>query len=186
MALFLSIFDAGANLTPRARSTAVQGAARLRGRGSPGCVPPARAARGAYPGRPPCAASADRMFGFLQPQLVLGGPAQTASLGTAAAVQTGTPQRTVPGATATSTATTVSAASRAAQAQWCVRRTPHSDRGPDSGAEGVTCGLCDVACAAQPTPMLRLCHPCSAGVSGPAALFSDCAGVSAEHFHERW
>lgn len=49
-------------------------------------------------------------FGFLQPQLVLGGAAQTASLGTATAVQTGTPQRTVPGATTTSTAATVSAA----------------------------------------------------------------------------
>uniref|UniRef100_A0A8W4FDS2 TATA-box binding protein associated factor 4 n=2 Tax=Sus scrofa TaxID=9823 RepID=A0A8W4FDS2_PIG len=45
-------------------------------------------------------------FGFLQPQLVLGGTAQTASLGTATAVQTGTPQRTVPGATPTSTAAT--------------------------------------------------------------------------------
>ncbi|XP_008568789.1 PREDICTED: transcription initiation factor TFIID subunit 4 [Galeopterus variegatus] len=42
----------------------------------------------------------------MQPQLVLGGAAQTASLGTATAVQTGTPQRTVPGATATSTAAT--------------------------------------------------------------------------------
>lgn len=51
-------------------------------------------------------------FGFLQPQLVLGGTAQTASLGTATAVQTGTPQRTVPGATPTSTAATVSAALR--------------------------------------------------------------------------
>ncbi|XP_069898122.1 transcription initiation factor TFIID subunit 4-like [Dipodomys merriami] len=42
----------------------------------------------------------------VQPQLVLGGSAQTASLGTATAVQTGTPQRTVPGATTTSTAAT--------------------------------------------------------------------------------
>uniref|UniRef100_I3LSM9 TATA-box binding protein associated factor 4 n=1 Tax=Sus scrofa TaxID=9823 RepID=I3LSM9_PIG len=42
----------------------------------------------------------------VQPQLVLGGTAQTASLGTATAVQTGTPQRTVPGATPTSTAAT--------------------------------------------------------------------------------
>ncbi|XP_069351684.1 transcription initiation factor TFIID subunit 4 [Eulemur rufifrons] len=42
----------------------------------------------------------------VQPQLVLGGAAQTASLGTATAVQTGTPQRTVPGATTTSTAAT--------------------------------------------------------------------------------
>ncbi|KAL0594548.1 Transcription initiation factor TFIID subunit 4 [Plecturocebus cupreus] len=39
-------------------------------------------------------------------QLVLGGAAQTASLGTATAVQTGTPQRTVPGTTATSSAAT--------------------------------------------------------------------------------
>ncbi|KAM8775821.1 LOW QUALITY PROTEIN: transcription initiation factor TFIID subunit 4 [Rhynchonycteris naso] len=42
----------------------------------------------------------------VQPQLVLGGAAQTASLGTATAVQTGTPQRTVPGASTTSTAAT--------------------------------------------------------------------------------
>uniref|UniRef100_A0A2K6M4L3 TATA-box binding protein associated factor 4 n=1 Tax=Rhinopithecus bieti TaxID=61621 RepID=A0A2K6M4L3_RHIBE len=42
----------------------------------------------------------------VQPQLVLGGAAQTASLGTATAVQTGTPQRTVPGATTTSSAAT--------------------------------------------------------------------------------
>ncbi|XP_006769636.1 PREDICTED: transcription initiation factor TFIID subunit 4, partial [Myotis davidii] len=42
----------------------------------------------------------------VQPQLVLGGAAQTASIGTATAVQTGTPQRTVPGATTTSTAAT--------------------------------------------------------------------------------
>ncbi|XP_076973089.1 transcription initiation factor TFIID subunit 4 [Tamandua tetradactyla] len=42
----------------------------------------------------------------VQPQLVLGGTAQTASLGTATAVQTGTAQRTVPGAAATSTAAT--------------------------------------------------------------------------------
>ncbi|XP_051040872.1 transcription initiation factor TFIID subunit 4 [Phodopus roborovskii] len=42
----------------------------------------------------------------VQPQLVLGGSAQTASLGTATAVQTGTPQRTVPGASTTSTAAT--------------------------------------------------------------------------------
>nr|XP_012806882.2 transcription initiation factor TFIID subunit 4 [Jaculus jaculus] len=42
----------------------------------------------------------------VQPQLVLGGSAQTASLGTATAVQTGTPQRTVPGTTTTSTAAT--------------------------------------------------------------------------------
>nr|XP_010952663.1 transcription initiation factor TFIID subunit 4 [Camelus bactrianus] len=42
----------------------------------------------------------------VQPQLVLGGAAQTTSLGTATAVQTGTPQRTVPGATTTSTAAT--------------------------------------------------------------------------------
>ncbi|XP_023597189.1 transcription initiation factor TFIID subunit 4 [Trichechus manatus latirostris] len=41
----------------------------------------------------------------VQPQLVLGGTAQTASLGTAT-VQTGTPQRTVPGAATTSTAAT--------------------------------------------------------------------------------
>lgn len=48
---------------------------------------------------------------LLQPQLVLGGSAQTASLGTATAVQTGTPQRTVPGAATTTTAATVRAAS---------------------------------------------------------------------------
>ncbi|XP_050008852.1 transcription initiation factor TFIID subunit 4 isoform X4 [Alexandromys fortis] len=42
----------------------------------------------------------------VQPQLVLGGSAQTASLGTATAVQTGTPQRTVPGASTASTAAT--------------------------------------------------------------------------------
>ncbi|XP_010636504.3 transcription initiation factor TFIID subunit 4, partial [Fukomys damarensis] len=42
----------------------------------------------------------------VQPQLVLGGSAQTASLGTATAVQTGAPQRTVPGATTTTTAAT--------------------------------------------------------------------------------
>ncbi|XP_011381286.2 transcription initiation factor TFIID subunit 4 [Pteropus vampyrus] len=42
----------------------------------------------------------------VQPQLVLGGTAQTTSLGTATAVQTGTPQRSVPGATTTSTAAT--------------------------------------------------------------------------------
>ncbi|XP_025787912.1 transcription initiation factor TFIID subunit 4 [Puma concolor] len=42
----------------------------------------------------------------VQPQLVLGGAAQTTSLGTATTVQTGTPQRTVPGATTTSTAAT--------------------------------------------------------------------------------
>ncbi|XP_063104147.1 transcription initiation factor TFIID subunit 4 isoform X2 [Cavia porcellus] len=42
----------------------------------------------------------------VQPQLVLGGSAQTASLGTATAVQTGTPQRTVPGAATTTTAAT--------------------------------------------------------------------------------
>lgn len=42
----------------------------------------------------------------LQPQIVLGGTAQTTALGTATAVQTGT-QRTVQGATATSTAATV-------------------------------------------------------------------------------
>ncbi|XP_029773848.1 transcription initiation factor TFIID subunit 4-like, partial [Suricata suricatta] len=42
----------------------------------------------------------------VQPQLVLGGAAQTTSLGTATTVQTGTPQRAVPGATATSTAAT--------------------------------------------------------------------------------
>ncbi|EHB07485.1 Transcription initiation factor TFIID subunit 4 [Heterocephalus glaber] len=41
----------------------------------------------------------------VQPQLVLGGSAQTASLGTATAVQTGTPQRTVPGAATTTAAT---------------------------------------------------------------------------------
>lgn len=51
-------------------------------------------------------------FGFSQPQLVLGGAAQTTSLGTATAVQTATPQRTVPGATTASTAATVRAASR--------------------------------------------------------------------------
>lgn len=43
----------------------------------------------------------------LQPQIVLGGTAQTTTLGTATAVQTGTPQRTVQGTTATSTAATV-------------------------------------------------------------------------------
>lgn len=42
----------------------------------------------------------------VQPQLVLGGSAQPASLGTATAVQTGTPQRTVTGASTTSTAAT--------------------------------------------------------------------------------
>ncbi|NXX58274.1 TAF4 factor, partial [Scopus umbretta] len=42
----------------------------------------------------------------VQPQIVLGGTAQTTTLGTATAVQTGTPQRTVQGATATSTAAT--------------------------------------------------------------------------------
>ncbi|XP_063153047.1 transcription initiation factor TFIID subunit 4 isoform X1 [Candoia aspera] len=42
----------------------------------------------------------------VQPQIVLGSPAQTTALGTATAVQTGTPQRTVQGATATSTAAT--------------------------------------------------------------------------------
>ncbi|GAB1287304.1 TATA-box-binding protein-associated factor 4 [Apodemus speciosus] len=42
----------------------------------------------------------------VQPQLVLGGSAQPASLGTATAVQTGTPQRTVPAASTTSTAAT--------------------------------------------------------------------------------
>uniref|UniRef100_F6UD81 TATA-box binding protein associated factor 4 n=1 Tax=Ornithorhynchus anatinus TaxID=9258 RepID=F6UD81_ORNAN len=42
----------------------------------------------------------------VQPQIVLGGAAQTTALGTATAVQTGTPQRTVQGATATSTAAT--------------------------------------------------------------------------------
>ncbi|ELW48910.1 Transcription initiation factor TFIID subunit 4 [Tupaia chinensis] len=42
----------------------------------------------------------------VQPQLVLGGAAQTASLGTATAVQTGTPQRTVPAGTTASTAAT--------------------------------------------------------------------------------
>ncbi|KAG8131650.1 hypothetical protein E2320_009555 [Naja naja] len=41
----------------------------------------------------------------VQPQIVLGSPAQTTALGTATAVQTGTPQRTVQGATATSTET---------------------------------------------------------------------------------
>ncbi|XP_045689465.1 transcription initiation factor TFIID subunit 4 [Phyllostomus hastatus] len=53
----------------------------------------------------PPAAALQRSPG-VQPQLVLGGAAQTASLGTATAVQTGTPQRTVPGATTTSTAAT--------------------------------------------------------------------------------
>lgn len=43
----------------------------------------------------------------LQPQIVLGGTAQTTTLGTATAVQTATPQRTVQGTTATSTAATV-------------------------------------------------------------------------------
>lgn len=43
----------------------------------------------------------------LQPQIVLGGTAQTTTLGTATAVQTGTPQRTVQGTTATSTIATV-------------------------------------------------------------------------------
>ncbi|KAH0619222.1 hypothetical protein JD844_019041 [Phrynosoma platyrhinos] len=42
----------------------------------------------------------------VQPQIVLGSPAQTTTLGTATAVQTGTPQRTVQGATATSTVAT--------------------------------------------------------------------------------
>ncbi|XP_006126225.2 transcription initiation factor TFIID subunit 4 isoform X1 [Pelodiscus sinensis] len=42
----------------------------------------------------------------VQPQIVLGGTAQTTALGTATAVQSGTPQRTVQGATATSTAAT--------------------------------------------------------------------------------
>ncbi|MBZ3880866.1 Transcription initiation factor TFIID subunit 4, partial [Sciurus carolinensis] len=42
----------------------------------------------------------------VQPQLVLGGSAQAASLGTATAVQAGAPQRTVPGAASTSTAAT--------------------------------------------------------------------------------
>ncbi|XP_008108358.1 transcription initiation factor TFIID subunit 4 isoform X1 [Anolis carolinensis] len=42
----------------------------------------------------------------VQPQIVLGSPAQTTTLGTASAVQTGTPQRTVQGATATSTVAT--------------------------------------------------------------------------------
>ncbi|XP_007426712.1 transcription initiation factor TFIID subunit 4, partial [Python bivittatus] len=42
----------------------------------------------------------------VQPQIVLGSAAQTTALGTATAVQTGTPQRTVQGATATSTAAT--------------------------------------------------------------------------------
>uniref|UniRef100_A0A8C8RCA1 TATA-box binding protein associated factor 4 n=1 Tax=Pelusios castaneus TaxID=367368 RepID=A0A8C8RCA1_9SAUR len=42
----------------------------------------------------------------VQPQIVLGGTAQTTALGTATAVQTGTPQRTVQGATASSTAAT--------------------------------------------------------------------------------
>ncbi|XP_074867688.1 transcription initiation factor TFIID subunit 4 [Carettochelys insculpta] len=42
----------------------------------------------------------------VQPQLVLSSTAQAAALGTATAVQTGTPQRTVQGATATSTAAT--------------------------------------------------------------------------------
>ncbi|XP_061487085.1 transcription initiation factor TFIID subunit 4 isoform X3 [Rhineura floridana] len=42
----------------------------------------------------------------VQPQIVLGSPAQTTALGTATAVQTGTPQRTVQGSTATSTAAT--------------------------------------------------------------------------------
>lgn len=43
----------------------------------------------------------------LQSQIVLGGTAQTTTLGTATAVQTGTAQRTVQGATAASTAATV-------------------------------------------------------------------------------
>ncbi|XP_042740727.1 transcription initiation factor TFIID subunit 4 isoform X2 [Lagopus leucura] len=42
----------------------------------------------------------------VQPQIVLGGTAQTTTLGAATAVQTGTPQRTVQGTTATSTAAT--------------------------------------------------------------------------------
>lgn len=42
----------------------------------------------------------------VQPQIVLGGTAQTTTLGTATAVQTGTPQRAVQGTTATSTAAT--------------------------------------------------------------------------------
>ncbi|NWI64937.1 TAF4 factor, partial [Todus mexicanus] len=42
----------------------------------------------------------------VQPQIVLGGTAQTTTLGTATAVQTGTPQRTVQGTTATSTIAT--------------------------------------------------------------------------------
>ncbi|XP_028379987.1 transcription initiation factor TFIID subunit 4 isoform X1 [Phyllostomus discolor] len=53
----------------------------------------------------PPAAALQRSPG-VQPQLVLGGAAQTASLGTATAVQTGTPQRTVPGAATASTAAT--------------------------------------------------------------------------------
>lgn len=47
--------------------------------------------------------------GSLQPQLVLGGATQTAALGTASAVPAGAPQRTVPGASATTTAATVRA-----------------------------------------------------------------------------
>uniref|UniRef100_A0ACB8F6D6 Transcription initiation factor TFIID subunit 4 n=1 Tax=Sphaerodactylus townsendi TaxID=933632 RepID=A0ACB8F6D6_9SAUR len=43
---------------------------------------------------------------FLQPQIVLGSTAQTSALGAAAAVQTGTAQRTVQAATAASTAAT--------------------------------------------------------------------------------
>ncbi|XP_058535662.1 transcription initiation factor TFIID subunit 4 [Ochotona princeps] len=42
----------------------------------------------------------------VQPQLVLGGATQTAALGTATAVPAGAPQRTVPGASATTTAAT--------------------------------------------------------------------------------
>ncbi|XP_009692871.1 PREDICTED: transcription initiation factor TFIID subunit 4 [Cariama cristata] len=42
----------------------------------------------------------------VQPQIVLGGTAQTTTLGTATAVQTGTPQRAVQGTTATSAAAT--------------------------------------------------------------------------------
>lgn len=81
------------------------------------CVPPARVASRAPPLQRALFSGVrcrlqplfTACFGLLQPQLVLGGAAQTASLGTATAVQTGTPQRTVPGTTTTSTAATVSA-----------------------------------------------------------------------------
>lgn len=83
--------------------------------------------------RLPLAAFIYLVFGFLQPQLVLGGTAQTASLGTATAVQTGAPQRTVQGATTTSTAATVSAASGAPPPGQHGQSAPQGDRGLGSG-----------------------------------------------------